>query len=90
MNRPTVHSLRTDRFHLLWDTSSDAIELFDTETDPDERVNVASDQAELASRLKQLLRLRLEQIDGAGTLEAESVPIPEDLRDRLRVLGYIN
>ena len=65
------------------------IELFDTETDPDESVNVASEQAELASRLKQLLRSQLAQIDSAGTLESEVVPIPDDLRDRLRGLGYI-
>ena len=89
MNRPAVHSLRTDRFHLLWDTSSDEIELFDTETDPDESVNVASEQAELAARLKQLLRSQLAQVDSAGTLESEVVPIPDDLRDRLRGLGYI-
>ena len=69
--------------------SSDEIELFDTETDPDESVNVASEQAELASRLKQLLRSQLAQIDSAGTLESEVVPIPDDLRDRLRGLGYI-
>ena len=32
---------------------------------------------------------RLEQIDCAGTLETEVVPIRDDLRDRLRGLGYI-
>ena len=37
--------------------------------------------------MKQLLRSQLEQIASAGTLEAEVVPIPEDLA--MRALGYI-
>ena len=77
MNRPTVHSLRTDRFHLLWDTSSDEIELFETETDPDESVNVASSGigSELAPRMVGMTSKRLTTFgDTTGTcLSAVSI-----------------
>ncbi len=88
-HRPEVHSLRTDRYHLLWDEASDEVELFDTRDDPAELRNIAGTHAALTSRLTTLLQSELEQIEDAGTLDTEVVPIPEELRGRLRALGYV-
>ena len=89
MNRPNVHSLRTDRYRLLWDASSDEIQLFDTYEDPEESDDVAASQPELAAELRHVLQSRLEGIASSGTLETKVVPIPDELRERLRALGYV-
>lgn len=89
MNRPSAHSLRTERYHLLWDASTNEVELFDTEADPDEIDDVASRDPELTTRLEHVLRAELKQIEQAGSLAVESAPISEDVRERLRSLGYI-
>jgi arylsulfatase A-like enzyme len=89
MNRPSAHSLRTERYHLLWDASTDEVNLFDVEADPDELDDIASRDPELTTRLEQLLRIQLEQIDRAAELEVERAPISEEVRERLRGLGYL-
>ena len=89
LHRPKVHSLRTDRYHLVWDETSDEVELFDTRDDPAELRDVAATDAALTSRLRTLLQSELEQIEDAGTLDTEVVPIPDEIRERLRALGYV-
>ena len=89
MNRPGVHSLRTDRYRLVWDAASDEVQLFDIVEDPEESRSVAGRRAEQAAELRARLQSRLATIESAGTLDKKVVPIPDELRERLRALGYI-
>jgi arylsulfatase A-like enzyme len=89
IGRPELSSIRTDRYHLVWDEATDEVYLFDSVTDPEEAIDVSGSEPEVSRTLHQLLRSELARFDDAQSLDSESVPIPEDLRERLRGLGYI-
>ena len=64
--------------------------LFDLETDPEERENLASGRAEIVRRMTGLLAERGLAGEVEPAVELEEDQIDEDLRRRLRALGYVD
>lgn len=96
MSRPEqwLAGLRTDKYKYARGMHSDELpeELYDLESDPDERVNVAADRPEVAAGLRT-------RLDGLMQEETVSEPVeetaytPEEqelLESRLRDLGYLD
>lgn len=64
--------------------------LFDLEADPDERENLAPTRPEIVMRMTELLAGRGLAGEVAPAVELEDDQIDEDLRRRLRALGYVD
>ncbi|MCZ6782824.1 MAG: sulfatase [Proteobacteria bacterium] len=83
------------RWKGIWNIEPDSFELFDTEADPGERRDVASEHREVANRLQQAtvewLHARPELDAGQGSTGDDRLDhlSPETL-DRLRALGYVD
>jgi arylsulfatase A-like enzyme len=89
LSRAQLHSLRTKRYHLRWDPTTDSVELFDLSLDPEERENVAQRYPEVVSRLERRLSLHRTRVAAAGSLRGKPVALPREVRDQLRDLGYV-
>lgn len=89
LGRPELHSLWTDRYHLLRDTATGATELFDLERDPQELESVAESDPKRVSRLAGRLTIHRESMAASGSLRGERVVLPAEIRDQLQELGYI-
>lgn len=66
--------------------------LFDLHLDPGEVRNLASDDPERTTLYRDLLSTRIRELRAGvhGPTDDSGQPIPEDLRERLRALGYID
>ncbi len=84
-----LHSLRTERYHFVFDDETGKTELFDLKTDPQETVNTAERNPELVSRFQNRLVAHTDELATGVNFRAAPNGIPDDLRDQLRDLGYI-
>ncbi len=64
--------------------------LFDLEVDPDERANLAPSRPEIVTRMTELLAGRGLAGEVEPAVELEDDQIDEDLRRRLKALGYVD
>jgi len=87
--QPGLHALRTTTHKLTFDADSGALRLYDLLGDPGERNDISQARPELADRLRQTLVARVRAAAEHGTLRAETTPVPEADRERLRALGYV-
>ena len=81
------------RFKLVLPLSSsqgDEPMLFDLEADPAEEKNLASDRPDIVERMLDLVVSQGLAGEAAPTVEIEDDEIDEDVRRRLRALGYID
>jgi len=86
-NDPWLRSARSATHKLLLDVESGAARLYDLTADPGEQRDIADEQPELRARLvDELLRHLAAAADAA--LEVETGAVPEELRERLKELGY--
>jgi arylsulfatase A-like enzyme len=88
--KPGLYSLRTKRFKLLYNIDSGRAWLFDLLADPGERRDLAARRPGVVDELRDLLGLHIAESVADGTLELEAAEVPEDLRERLKSLGYVN
>jgi hypothetical protein len=77
---------RSGRWKSVWPRDSDQVHLFDLETDPAERYDVAADHAEVLARHRERVFTLTAQL--AVDRELPGAMTDEDQR-RLRALGYI-
>ncbi len=87
---PGLHSIRTIRHKLLWDSESRELQLFDLESDPGERHDASSANRALAAELQTRLGLHLAESIAGGTLDPGRAAIPPAVRERLEALGYVD
>jgi arylsulfatase A-like enzyme len=84
-------SVRDERFTYITHTESDRAELYDRTDDPEERTNVVGAErfADTVERFERIATDHAEGLGGDGEDGAEAeAPVPEDVDDRLRALGY--
>ena len=88
IEKPDVFSVRTQRYKLVADGSESA--LFDLVADPGETIDVSDRETAAAAELAELLKRHLMESSAAGRLPARTVDIQEEMRERLRALGYLH
>jgi arylsulfatase A-like enzyme len=88
-DRPGLHTVRTRRHKLIYDLDSDETWLFDIESDSAERENLADQQEEMVLRLREQLLTHVAEATARGALEKRIAPVPDELVERLRSLGYV-
>ncbi len=86
-NKASLRSIVLDDSKLIVDLNSGDVELFDLLHDPEERVNLAAEQPERVSELRQRLDSHFESITRAEAAPSAQ-PTQENL-EQLRTLGYI-
>jgi hypothetical protein len=62
--------------------------LYDLESDPGERVNLAAERNDEVGRLTEVLRLRVDRVSGGKSAE-QRLKNAEAVQERLRALGYL-
>lgn len=78
--------LRRGRWKLIWGEEQDQLELYDLETDPEEKVDLALERADQAASLKAELQAWLASQPAS---RASDVLLDEEARRRLEALGYV-
>lgn len=63
-------------------------ELYDLKTDPDEHHNVLDKHPEQKRRLEEKLETHLDQVEASGDSQLSRPNVGEDVKERLRRLGY--
>ena len=87
---PGLYSIRTRNHKLLFGLDTGELQLYDLARDPAEQLNLGGSQPEITERLRNQLLAHIAESTAEGTLEAEPAPIPQDILDKLRSLGYVN
>jgi arylsulfatase A-like enzyme len=85
--KPDMFSVRTQRYKLVAGGSERT--LFDLAADPGETIDVSARETAAAAELAELLKRHLLRSSAAGRLPARTVDIKEEMRERLRALGYL-
>ena len=87
---PALHAARTEYYKILYNTKNRGYWLFDLRRDPGEQHNVADLRLEAGRKLLARLLQHLEQSLAGGRLDGGTTAIPEDVRERLESLGYVD
>lgn len=91
----TRYGLRTDRWKLIMDLRSSRQELYDLQDDPEEKIDVSAERADLADELERRLKSlvggnrRLHEAMVTGEAAGRDLLSAEE-RKRLEALGYVN
>ncbi|HEX6200715.1 MAG TPA: sulfatase/phosphatase domain-containing protein, partial [Thermoanaerobaculia bacterium] len=91
----TRYALRTDAVKLIMDLNTGRRELYDLREDPEEKVDVAAERAEVAGELERRLKRlvaanrRLHEAFATGEGPGRELLSAEE-RERLESLGYVN
>jgi arylsulfatase A-like enzyme len=88
-DHPGLHAIRTRDHKVIVDLDSGETWLFDTQTDPGEEHNLASREPAIADDLRQRLLAHIAGSTAQEILEKRLAPIPDDLIEQLRSLGYV-
>ena len=76
------------RFKLIVDDAIESVELYDLESDPDERTDVANTYPGVRDRMLRELRARIAS-SRAQVAAAESIELSDAELEVLRKLGYV-
>jgi arylsulfatase A-like enzyme len=87
---PRIQGVRTLSHKLIWDEDRGELELYDVAADPKECRDLSEEDRPSVARMKTYLRENLERNEARGALAREAVPMDDELRDRLRALGYVH
>jgi len=87
---PRIRGVRTLSHKLIWDEERGEIELYDMLGDPKECRNLSEDDGSTVLRMKTYLRENLERTEARGALAPHVAPMDDELRDRLKALGYVH
>ena len=88
-SNPNPRAVRTRRYKLIEDASRDDLELYDLVSDPAELHDRSSEDGSSLARMKRYLARQLEDNESRGSLSRETVPLTEELREKLKTLGYV-
>lgn len=88
-DRPGLHAIRTRDHKLVADLDSGETWLFDARSDRGEQENLAGARAERVRELRERLLTHVAESTAHGTLEKRIAPVPGELIDQLRALGYV-
>jgi arylsulfatase A-like enzyme len=88
-HREGVYSVRSRRNKLIFDSNSGSRYLFDILEDPGEYRDIAEQNNQLMDELLGRLQDHLGQLGAQEPIEPALGPIPTELMDRLRALGYL-
>lgn len=88
-DRPGLHAVRTRRHKLIFDLDTGETRLFDVESDPGEQENLADQRTEIVRRLRDQLLTQVAESTAQGALEKRTAPVPDELVEQLRTLGYV-
>lgn len=83
-------SLRSKRWKLISDDSASEVELYDLQNDPYETHNLVAEEFELVGDLLKLMNNFQKSLIVEDYYSEEKVRIDEEMRERLRSLGYIH
>jgi arylsulfatase A-like enzyme len=86
---PGLYSVRTSGHKLVYDLDTNREELFDMAEGGAELVDVAEREPGVADELRDRLLTHISESVAGGTLEQETAEIPQELRERLEALGYL-
>jgi len=81
-----LHALETSRYHYI---EAPQPELYDLAADPQEKTNLAGQQAAIVAVLKEKLQQRLKVNPFAKTSANEDAKLSPDAAEKLRALGYM-
>ena len=81
-------SIRTDDWKLIFYSDKNRYELYNLKSDPDERNNLAESKSEKLESLKKELNNWINRIRQGGSRSPSSRYLPEDIKEKLRSLGY--
>ena len=87
---PRVQGVRTLSHKLVWDEERGTLELYDLVADPKERRNLREADPQTMARMKTNLQEHLARNQARGALASETIPLDDELRDRLKALGYVH
>jgi arylsulfatase A-like enzyme len=87
LGHPDMFAVRKGRYKLI--VEGGATELFDVVADPGETTDLSGRDPTIEDELRELLAEHLEPSSAATRLPARSADIPDELRERLRALGYL-
>lgn len=87
---PRIQGVRTLSHKLIWDEKRGELELYDVVSDPQECRDLSDEDAPSVARMKAYLRENLERSEARGALAREAVPMDDELRSRLKALGYVH
>jgi hypothetical protein len=87
---PRIQGVRTLSHKLIWDEERGELELYDVVSDPKECRDLSEEDSPSVARLKTYLRENLERNQARGALAPEAVPVDDELRSRLKALGYVH
>jgi arylsulfatase A-like enzyme len=88
-DRPGLHAVRTRRHKLIFDLDTGETRLFDVKSDPGEQENLADQRTEMVRRLRDQLLTQVAESTAQGALEKRTAPVPDELVEQLRTLGYV-
>ncbi len=88
--KPRVLGVRTPTHKLIWDGKRRELELYDLVADPGERRDLSSADPRSVALLKSYLQEHLEKNDMRAHLAPETIPMEDELRGRLKALGYVH
>jgi arylsulfatase A-like enzyme len=86
--RVRLSALRDGRYKLIRDYTRDRSMLFDLESDPGERADIAATQPEVAQRLRSVLEAWTEEQSRRGGA-AHTVAVDAEEIRKLKELGYL-
>jgi len=84
-----LFSFTTPRFKYIVDFWKDTEELYDLRTDPSELNNIVEEQPEAAARLREQALRHRDTLQSAAGDAGGTAEIDDELRERLRALGYL-
>jgi arylsulfatase A-like enzyme len=84
------YALRDSRYRFIFNSRYGQERLYDLVKDPEETVDLVPSEAVLASYYRQALAAWLLTLAPATGESGEKIPLPKDVMDNLRALGYAN
>jgi arylsulfatase A-like enzyme len=82
-------SLRTEQFKLIWDSGKNRFSLYELSRDPFETSDVSQDYPVIVEEMKRAMLKRAGKSEYAELKPEIAVHINEDMKERMRALGYI-
>jgi len=74
----------------IWNDDLENLELYDLDSDPEERLNLSQENVELAMQMTETARQWLKSCERAEQLPEETPELDEETKDQLRAVGYFD
>ena len=88
-DRPGLHTIRTSDYKLIVDIDTGETWLFHAREDPGEQDNLSTERPEVVEELRDRLLTQIAESTAKGALGKRLAPVPNELVEQLRALGYV-